>query len=142
VHRFRFSEAKFYEQNEKIQGQFDTGDIEMEGDPQMKRKWKQLHREMVEQDARWKTKQSTILTTNLKRIAMAMYSNMKGNGSSLPIILASGQGGTAEETRGLARANITPIMRDVPLAYYLMDVGEIMTFIPMELIDPVADVFR
>ncbi|MDR1457802.1 MAG: type III secretion system export apparatus subunit SctU [Puniceicoccales bacterium] len=115
---------------------------EMEGDPQIKGKRKQIHREMVEQDAPRRTKQSSVLITNPEHIAVAVYYNMKGRGSSLPIILATGQGAIAEEMMRVARENNIPIMRNVPLAHSLMDVGEVMTFIPTELIEPVAEVLR
>ncbi|MDR1413780.1 MAG: type III secretion system export apparatus subunit SctU [Puniceicoccales bacterium] len=115
---------------------------EMEGDPQIKGKRKQLHREMVEQDAPRKTKQSSALVTNPEHIAVAIYYDFKAKGTSLPIILASGHGAVAEEMIRVARENNIPIMRNVPLAHSLMDVGEVMTFIPTELIEPVAEVLR
>ncbi|MDR1401864.1 MAG: type III secretion system export apparatus subunit SctU [Puniceicoccales bacterium] len=115
---------------------------EMEGDPQIKGKRRQLHREMAEQDAPHKTKHSSALITNPEHIAVAIYYDFKAQGTSLPIILASGQGPVAEEMIRVARENNIPIMRNVPLAHSLMDVGEVMTFIPTELIDPVAEVLR
>jgi type III secretion protein U len=115
---------------------------EMEGDPQIKGKRKQIHREMIEQDAPRRTKHASALITNPEHIAVAIYYNIEGGGSSLPIILASGQGNVAEEMIRIARENHIPIMRNVPLAHSLMDVGEVMTFIPTELIEPVAEVLR
>jgi type III secretion protein U len=115
---------------------------EMEGDPQIKGKRKQLHREMIDQDAPRRTKQSSVVITNPEHIAVAVYYNMKSKGTSLPIILATGQGSVAEEMIRVARENNIPIMRNVPLAHSLMDVGEVMTFIPTELIEPVAEVLR
>lgn len=115
---------------------------EMEGDPQIKGKRKQIHREMVEQDAPRRTKKASALITNPEHIAVAIYYDMKNKGSSLPIILASGHGAIAEEMIRVARENNIPIMRNVPLAHSLMDVGEVMTFIPTELIEPVAEVLR
>lgn len=115
---------------------------ESEGDPQIKGKRKQIHREMIEQDAPRKTKQSSVLVTNPEHIAVALYYNMKNRGSSLPIILATGHGPVAEEMIRVAKENNIPIMRNVPLAHALMDVGEVMTFIPAELIEPVAEVLR
>ena len=115
---------------------------EMEGDPQIKGKRKQLHREMIEQDAPRRTKQSSVLVTNPEHIAVALYYNMEGKGTSLPVILATGHGPIAEEMIRVARENNIPIMRNVPLAHSLMDVGEVMTFVPSELIEPVAEVLR
>ncbi|MDR1433219.1 MAG: type III secretion system export apparatus subunit SctU [Puniceicoccales bacterium] len=115
---------------------------EMEGDPQIKGKRRQLHREMVEQDAPRKTKQSSALVTNPEHIAVALYYDIKSRGTTLPIILATGHGAVAEEMIRVARENNIPIMRNVPLAHSLMDVGDVMTFIPTELIEPVAEVLR
>jgi type III secretion protein U len=115
---------------------------EMEGDPHIKGKRKQLHREMVEQDAPRRTKQSSVLITNPEHIAVAIYYNMKDKSGSLPIILASGTGKVAEEMIRVAKENNIPIMRNVPLAHSLMDSGEIMNFVPTELIEPVAEVLR
>lgn len=115
---------------------------ESEGDPQIKGKRKQLHREMIEQDAPRRTKSASALITNPEHIAVAIYYDMKNKGASLPVILASGHGAIAEEMIRVARENNIPIMRNVPLAHALMDVGEVMTFIPTELIEPVAEVLR
>jgi type III secretion protein U len=115
---------------------------EMEGDPQIKGKRKHLQREMFEQDAPRRTKQSSILIMNPEHIAVAVYYNMKSKGSSLHVILAIGQGAIAEEMIRVARENNIPIIRNIPLADSLMDVGEVMIFLPMELIDRVAEVLR
>jgi type III secretion protein U len=97
---------------------------------------------MVEQDAPRKTKQASALVTNPEHIAVALYYDLKNSGTSLPIILAAGQGAMAQEMIRVARENNIPIMRNVPLAHSLIDIGEVMTFIPTELIEPVAEVLR
>ncbi|MDR0715438.1 MAG: type III secretion system export apparatus subunit SctU [Puniceicoccales bacterium] len=116
---------------------------ESEGDPQIKSKRKQLHREMIEQGgAAQKTKQSSVLVTNPEHMAVAIYYNVKSKGLALPIVVAKGKGHIAEEMIEIARRAGIPIMRNVPLAHSLMDSAEIMQYIPTELIEPVAEVLR
>lgn len=114
-----------------------------EGDPQIKSKRKQIHREMIEQGgAAQKTKQSSVLVTNPEHIAIALYYNVKSKGIALPVVLAKGKGHVAEEMIEIAKREGIPIMRNVPLAHSLMDSSEIMQYIPTELIEPVAEVLR
>ncbi|MDR1255471.1 MAG: type III secretion system export apparatus subunit SctU [Puniceicoccales bacterium] len=116
---------------------------ESEGDPQIKSKRKQIHREMVEQGgAAQKTKQSSVLVTNPEHVAVAIYYNMKSRGLALPVVVAKGKGHVAEEMVEAARQAGVPIMRNVPLAHSLMDSAETMQYIPIELIEPVAEVLR
>lgn len=116
---------------------------ESEGDPQIKSKRKQIHREMIEQGgAPQKTKQSSVLITNPEHIAIAVYYNVKSKGIALPVVLAKGKGSVAEEMIEVAKREGIPIMRNVPLAHSLMDSAEIMHYIPIELIEPVAEVLR
>jgi type III secretion protein U len=116
---------------------------ESEGDPQIKSKRKQIHREMIEQGgAAQKTKQSSVLVTNPEHMAVAIYYDIKSKGVALPIVLAKGKGHIAEEMIEVARRAGIPIMRNIPLAHSLMDAAEIMQYIPTELIEPVAEVLR
>jgi type III secretion protein U len=116
---------------------------ESEGDPQIKSKRKQIHREMVEQGgSAQKTKQSSVLVTNPEHIAIAIYYDAKTKGMALPVVIAKGKGYVAEEMIAIAKKANIPIMRNVPLAHSLMDSAEIMQYIPTELIEPVAEVLR
>jgi type III secretion protein U len=116
---------------------------ESEGDPQIKSKRKQIHREMIEQGgAAQKTKQSSVLVTNPEHMAVAVYYNPKSSGIVLPVVLAKGKGHVAEEMIEVAKREGIPIMRNIPLAHSLMDSAEIMQYIPTELIEPVAEVLR
>lgn len=116
---------------------------ESEGDPQIKSKRKQIHREMIEQGgAPQKTKHSSILVTNPEHMAIAIYYDVKSKGIALPIVLAKGKGHVAEEMIEVAKREGIPIMRNVPLAHSLMDSAEVMQYIPVELIEPVAEVLR
>lgn len=116
---------------------------ESEGDPQIKSKRKQVHREMIEQGgAPQKTKNSSVLVTNPEHIAIAIYYNIESKGVALPVVLAKGKGHVAEEMIEVAKREGIPIMRNIPLAHSLMDSAEIMQYIPTELIEPVAEVLR
>lgn len=114
-----------------------------EGDPMIKSKRRQFHREMIEQGgAPQKTKSSSVLVTNPEHIAIAIYYDMKSKGVALPIVLAKGKGHVADEMIEVAKREGIPIMRNVPLAHSLMDSAELMQYIPTELIEPVAEVMR
>lgn len=95
---------------------------EFEGDPQIKGKHKQLHREMIEQDAPRRRKSTSPLIIKPGYIVVVLYYDMKKKGPSLPVILANGHGAITDEMIRVARENNIPIMRKVPLANALMDV--------------------
>ena len=113
---------------------------EMEGDPMIKGKRKQLHQEMVMSDSVEKTKKSTVLVTNPTHRAIAIY--YEKDKTKLPMIVAKGEGYLAERMIKAAQEAGIPIMRNVPLAHDLFDHGNIEQYIPVELIEPVAEVLR
>lgn len=113
---------------------------EMEGDPQIKGKRRQLHREMIEQGPSQRTRRSTALITNPTHLAIAIY--YQEEIAPLPVVLAKGEGKLAEEMMEIARSEGIPIMRNVPLAHALMNTAELMQYVPSELLEPVAEVLR
>ena len=113
---------------------------EMEGDPTIKSKRKQLHQEMVMSDNVEKTKKSTVLVTNPTHRAIAIY--YEEGETKLPMIMAKGEGALAERMIAAAKEAGIPIMQNVPLAHDLFDHGHIEQYIPTELIEPIAEVLR
>lgn len=113
---------------------------EMEGNPEIKGKRKQLHREMLEEGPAQRTKKSSALITNPTHLAIAIY--YEEEVSPLPVVLAKGEGPLAEEMILIARTDGIPVMRNVPLAHALMDSADEMQFVPSALIGPVAEVLR
>ena len=113
---------------------------EMEGDPQIKGKRKQLHQEMLSQSAMSNVRKAKVLVTNPTHFAIAIdYEKGK---TPLPVILAKGEGYLAQRMIQVAKEEGIPIMRNVPLAHQLFETGTENSYIPKDLIKPVADVLR
>jgi len=113
---------------------------EMEGDPTIKGKRKQLHQEMVMSESVQRVKKSTVLVTNPTHRSVAIY--YKQGETKLPVILAMGEGMLARRMREVAQEEGIPIMENVPLAKDLLAHGQVEQYIPVELIEPVAEVLR
>jgi type III secretion protein U len=113
---------------------------EMEGDPTIKGKRKQLHRELLQGGPAQKTKRASALVTNPTHYAIALYYDEIT--VPLPIVLAKGTGFQAQIMKKVAMDYDIPIMENVPLAHALYDLAEIGRYIPRELIEPVAEVIR
>ncbi len=113
---------------------------EMEGDPTIKSKRKQLHQELAMGDAVGKVKKSTVLVTNPTHYAIAIY--YEKDETRLPIVLAKGEGALAKRMIAAAHEEGIPIMRNVPLAHDLFDHATVEKYIPSDLIESVAEVLR
>lgn len=113
---------------------------EMEGDPIIKGKRKQLHQEMVMSDTVERVKKSKVLVTNPTHRAIAIY--YEEGETKLPAILAKAEGAVAQRMMKVAKEEGIPIVRNIPLATDLFFNGEVEQYIPFELIEPVAEVLR
>lgn len=113
---------------------------ESEGDPRIKQKRKQLHKEMVMQGAVAASRKATVLVTNPTHYAIALY--YEEEETPLPIVLAMGDGVLASEMIAAAREAGVPVMQNIPLAHALIAKAAIEQYIPSELIEPVAEVLR
>ena len=113
---------------------------EMEGDPLIKSKRRQLHQEMANQSAVGRVKKAKVLITNPTHVAVALDYDQEKN--PLPIILAKGEGHLAQRMIEAARAAGIPILRQAPLARNLYENGLEDSYIPKDLWGPVAEVLR
>lgn len=113
---------------------------ETEGDPTIKSKRKQFHRELLQGGPVEKTKKSSVLVTNPTHYAIALFYD--GVTVTLPVVLAKGVGFQAQLMKKAAMDFEIPIMENVPLAHALYDLSEVGRYIPRELIEPVAEVIR
>lgn len=111
---------------------------EAEGDPHIKHKRKHLHQEMVMQRGVAPVRKATVVITNPVHLAVALY--YKKDDVPLPQVVAKGEGVYAERIKREAREAGVPIMENVPLARALWRSTEVEHFIPIELIEPVAEV--
>ena len=113
---------------------------ESEGDPLIKSKRKQLHQELIAQNQLSNVRKAKVLVTNPTHFAVAL--DYEKERTPLPVILAKGQGVLAQRMIEVAKEEGIPIMRNVPLARSLFEQGTEQSYIPQELIGPVAEVLR
>lgn len=113
---------------------------EMEGDPLIKSKRKQLHKEMVMNDTVQRARKASVIVTNPTRLAVALYYDK--DKTKLPVVLTKGQDVVARKIIEVAREEGIPVMQNVPLAQALYEQVEMDQYIPSDLIEPVAEVLR
>lgn len=113
---------------------------EMEGDPHIKSKRKQIHQEMLAQGVQHNVKRSSVVVTNPTRIAIALR-YVEGE-TPLPVVTAKGENLMARRIIEIAREEGIPVMENVPLARALHELSEVDQYIPTDLIDATAEVLR
>ncbi|MBQ8708672.1 MAG: type III secretion system export apparatus subunit SctU [Succinivibrionaceae bacterium] len=113
---------------------------EMEGDPMIKSKRKQLHREMLNQNTIAKTRKSKVLIVNPTHYAVAIDYDKKK--TPLPVVVAKGEGDLALRMIEAAKEENIPIMREPPLARALFAQSEEDAFVPDDLLLQVAEVLK
>ena len=113
---------------------------EMDGDPMIKSKRKQLHRELLNQNTVNKTRKAKVLVVNPTHYAVAL--DFDRETQPLPVILAKGEGEVALRMIAVAKEEQIPIMREPPLARALYAQGEEGQYIPDNLLVQVAEVLR
>jgi type III secretion protein U len=111
-----------------------------EGDPKIKRKRKELHKELLENQQVENTKHASAVVTNPTHIAVAIA--YRKDLTPLPVVLSKGEGALAQRIVEVARKHDIPVMQNIPLARALMATAEIDRYIPGDLIEPVAEVLR
>lgn len=113
---------------------------EMEGDPQIKQKRKQLHQEMSNQSNLANTRKAKVLIVNPTHYAVAI--DYEEGRTKLPVVLAKGQGEMAKRMIQVAKEEHIPIMRQPPLARALFANAKENEFVPPDLLVQVAEVLR
>jgi type III secretion protein U len=113
---------------------------EMEGSPEIKGKRRQLQQELMNEPPAQRTQKANALITNPTHLAVAVL--YEEEITPLPVVIAKGEGNLAAEMIAIARKHGVPIMRNVPLAHALMNTASLLEFIPVELLEPVAEVLR
>jgi type III secretion protein U len=113
---------------------------EMEGDPLIKGKRRQLQREMATQAAVSLVGKAKFLVTNPTRYAVAL--DYEQGRTPLPLVLAKGEGEMARRMIAEAKRLGIPVLREASLARDLFEMCPEFTYIPKSLIAPVAEVLR
>lgn len=113
---------------------------EMEGDPRIKGRRRQLHQELMMQNTVNAVKRSTVIITNPTRIAIAL--EYREGETPLPLVRAKGENLMAAQIIRLAEQEGIPVMENVPLARALHEQSQVDQYIPSDLIEAVAEVLR
>ncbi|NMA94757.1 MAG: flagellar biosynthesis protein FlhB [Clostridiales bacterium] len=111
---------------------------ETEGDPEVKRRIRQLQRQMSMSRMMQEIPKADVVIVNPTHIAVAIVYDSDENDA--PIVIAKGQGYVAENIKERARQHNIAIVEDKPLAKTLYDTTEIGSVIPAELYHAVAEV--
>jgi len=141
-----FSIADFFIQKKQLEKQLMMTKEELknefketEGNPETKGRRREMHRELLEEDAMSSSiRQSSLVITNPTHIAIVILYNPKK--VKLPAVVLKVRGKTAPLVTKLAKKFNIPIVRDVWLARRLYDYAEVGKYIPSSLILPVADI--
>jgi flagellar biosynthetic protein FlhB len=109
---------------------------ESEGDPQIKSKRKQMHKELLRDAGIKNVKNADAVVINPTHVAVALrYDDQMG----APEVVSSGRGEVAQKIKKLARRHGVPTIRNVALARALVDL-EVDEQIPAAFYEPVAEI--
>lgn len=109
-----------------------------EGDPRIKERWRQMHRELVRQVSLKKVPQATVVITNPTHISVALEYKIS---MIAPKVIAKGKGLLALKIRQIAKEHGIPIVEKPELArlLYKLNIGQ---YVPRDLYLAVAEVLR
>ena len=111
---------------------------QMEGDPQVKGKIKEIQRRRAQQRMMQQVPGADVVIRNPTHFAVAL--RYKPGRDDAPIVLAKGQDSLALRIVQIAEDNHVAVVENVPLARALYAQAELNQFIPPDLYDPVAKV--
>jgi type III secretion protein U len=113
---------------------------ESEGDPALRAARRRAHQELLAQAAIASVRTATVVVTNPTHLACALRYAEK-DGDEAPVLVASGEGDLAARIAREAQAWGIPVVRDVPLARALVELG-VGDAIPEVLYEAVAEILR
>lgn len=111
---------------------------QMEGDPQVKGKIKEIQRRRAQQRMMQQVPGADVVIRNPTHFAVAL--RYKPDQDDAPIVLAKGQDNVALRIVQIAEENGVAVIENVPLARALFAQTELNQFIPPDLYGPVAEV--
>jgi flagellar biosynthesis protein FlhB len=113
---------------------------ESEGDPMVRAARHRAYQELLAQVAIANVRTATVVVVNPTHLACALRYDEKG-GDEAPVVVASGEGDLAARIAQAAQEWGVPIVRDVPLARALVELG-VGDAIPEALYEVVAEILR
>lgn len=111
-----------------------------EGDPHIKSKRRQAAQEIAYQEGPSGVKRAKTVITNPTHIAVAL--EYEAEVDPAPKILTMGKDVVANKIVQVAQQYNIPIMRNVPLAHELYEMGSISQYIPEETYSAVAEILK
>ena len=111
---------------------------QMEGDPQVKGKIKEIQRRRAQQRMMQQVPGADVVIRNPTHFAVAL--RYKPEEDDAPIVLAKGQDNVAMRIVQIAEEHNIPAVENVPLARALFAQAELNQYIPQDLYGPVAEV--
>ena len=135
---FMFEKYQFTKEQKMTKDEVKREYKEMDGNPEIKGKRKQLHQELINSED--DVKKSDVVIKNPTHIAVGLY--YKKEKTPLPVVTSLGKRSQAMFILKIARDSDIPVIENVALARALFSQTEVGDFIPSELIAPVAEVFR
>lgn len=113
---------------------------ETEGSPEIKGRRRQLFMEIVNSQQASNVKRSSVIVSNPTHVAIGLYYDQEK--TPLPVVTLKEQGIIAKRIIEIAEQEGVPVMQNVPLAHSLLADAKLHTYIPDNLIAPVAEVLR
>lgn len=135
-----FQKWEFLRRNRMSHDEVRREHKETEGDPHVRSRRRQLHREANEAGMLAGVRKASVVVVNPTHIAVALYYEM--GETDLPVVVAKGEGELARAIRKIAEEEGIPIVHNVDLARRLRSEAPVDQYIPEELIEPVAAVLR
>ena len=135
---FLFEKSQFTKEQRMTKDEVKREHKEMDGNPEIKGKRKELHQELINSEDN--VKKSDVVIKNPTHVAVGLYYEQEK--TPLPVVTALGKRTQAQYILKIAEKNGIPVMENIPLARALFSQSEVGSFIPSELIGPVAEVFR
>jgi type III secretion protein U len=113
----------------------------MEGSAEVKQAQRQFRDELLNgPDPIKATKKANVVVTNPTHLTIGVRYDISE--SPMPKIVVAGADHIAKIIRETAQAEGIPIMENVPLARALWEKGKVDDFIPIDLVEPVAQVLK
>ena len=135
---YMFEKYQFTKEQKMTKDEVKREYKEMEGNPEIKGKRKELHRELLNSEDN--VAQSDVVIKNPTHLAVGLHYDKAS--TPLPMITCLGKRNQAQFILKVAERHDIPVMENVPLAHALFSQVEVGAYIPSELISPVAEVFR